>query len=1273
LLPPIIVLATLILLWARTLFSPPDYIGYTNFITPSSPSLITQFYWTWSPYQYGGFPTLSPLSLALQYIFDFGPLKALGVLFGSSAAVRLYILATPLFLGLSFYLLVGEFTRDRRLKIIGVLFLLLNPFQFELYANGDFYLFVPQAFLFLSLALLCRSFNGVKRRPLILLVSLALLTFCAIQFQVYLLGIVFFLTVGVLVILIPKRQPWLQSARSILIHVASTLLVIPLSLVFLLPLIAGPSAPVRDSVYAVTVQTFVFYSSGTTPVLFLHAYPPNSGWTLAGFAGPVIEFVWTGMMFAVLLFILGSYFIARDRRLLLLSAALLAFALIGAGPSGFLGTFADYLYLHSAFFQVVNASYYWDWLLIAPLYGLGLVVALAQLEGVTVERVRQRVGALLLPLADVLSPPPHVPDSGGITPSPPDAIRPVGGRRSRFRVFRARTGSTKSFTIRVPTVQTLVIAFVLVTLAIPAAAQGYVQPANELRGITLPYNFAAIAADIKDLAGTNETGVAFFNPDANLYTSNISNMFPNTDFYFPTFRVAGLPFYQSPPLLSNFYFLWVYHLFYTNATKYVAELMGLAGIQYFVVLYGSNSASYYPWFMSWADGKNASTLLTYQVGVKEVLDSSTFAIYDNTYYSGPAKPISNFTILAGGYDLLNSAAYTGVNISNLAVMFPEDLPQGSCGSIVNQTGLVVSSSQNALYGIALRCLSVTPLDLMAGANPLNDPSDGWTSNFRLLGLPVLSAEPGQFPVTSGPYSLSVSGTDDCTGSCDLWLHVLSSPQSGDLTLSVGSNRVALQTNPELDGLANSFVWVKVPLADYSRDEPVTMTSLDGTNAVDYAYIVENMSVEREMTALQSQLASRDSKLLSVAGAYEIGLDSAELSDSLHYQRGDALTAPGNQSGAVPSSQMLILSAGSSATPVTAHINLSTFGTAGSVLLRLQGLGRFVATLTVSNETANLILDSGNYASYNESWGWVRLNVPASPELSLNITLDQGVMYIALVAFASNGTLPALSGQEVPVGNITYVGVSPGVTAGSPIVSESPQLTEISGSLNVTSPANLSAGGVLVNAIFQNETEALPVTFSCTASSGIELFIDGEGCVGNTSSVPISVSPNLRYNVTSGYWSKWAVDVSAAPGTILPLGSYNYSLRFNTSSAGSVFCPTPDDDLGAQTIELTNLVNGYVLSNVPTTHYLLVRLSFFSSLIPSQAGVSTASLSGGLNTLIVLSSNDSGSLQFVVASSNAASLGLLVGLLTAGIYVAAAVVLKRRSRNVIRREPVHDES
>ncbi len=492
-----------------------------------------------------------------------------------------------------------------------------SPFQIQLYGQGDYIAFTSQGFAFLAIYFLWKALENRHSLWLFFPLSVCSILLSINTFQVFVLGLaLYFALFGAFTIWLPETVT--RAKLKDLGKFASRFLIIPLLLApLLLPLISAPISLAPSSAYAPSFSTFSANSASPIAIFLLAGYTytsssplPNSiGYQMVVSAGgPTTAGIWFWCVVVMVVLTWVLVIVYRDRRGYLLLALATAGSIFGSGPYGPLGFFNSYLYLHAPGYQILNASYYWDWVIVAPVFALALgVVAERSLDGRIQRWWKNRNQAQL---------------AGRYTA--PLSLPSVFLRVNRRRMILLGA--------------VCLACAVLTSSALPIAT-GAQNGSLGIHGVNYPADYNEIPALLTNLIGSGYAGVALFNPDTNWFLFNSSHYVPNAFYSFPTVRTPGLPVYGAPDYSSNFYFYWVYEEFYTNATRYIGQLLALAGIEFLLVFYGTEAASSYPYFLPFSFGKNASQLMVYQTGIVPVFSSPDFEIFRNLAFTASRRAV----------------------------------------------------------------------------------------------------------------------------------------------------------------------------------------------------------------------------------------------------------------------------------------------------------------------------------------------------------------------------------------------------------------------------------------------------------------------------------------------------------------------------------------------------------------------------------------------------------------------------------------------------------
>jgi hypothetical protein len=959
----LIVLAADLAINAQLLLEFHGYLGFINFDVPYATAQVPGFPGAWSPYQYNGVPELNIVLSQLGYVTNPGPIGVLYTLFGPTNGAKFYIVGSIAFLGLAVLLLARTVVRSPWGQLLGALFLVIGPFQLQLYDQGDYPEFVLVGLVFLSIYLLYRALDRPRDAWIFFPLSVWVLFLGGSEVQFLILGLflwLFFLLLFVLRSTVGRS--WIRAIAAPLARViAVPFILTPLLLTaYYGPLNLGPGSALAQSLTQFTNQT-----TDPLSVFFLQGYVGNFGGALIATVNPTLESVWMGLSFALMAGIWVGYFLTWDRRILAVFFLAVAASLFGAGPHGPLGAFNQYAYTHILGAQSLNTSYYWDWILVAPAYAVALAVL--------VERLLAAPRPVPSPLPGVAGVP---------------VLRRAHRTMGRLTQWRGR----RLYAVAL-------VGILVASAAIPYGTGALYASDGGIHDTIFPADYTSIVSLIQRMVGNSYAAVAVLNPDVNWFLDNASQVSKNPFFLYPVARTPGVPVYIAPPVPSNYYFYWVYSEFYTNATPYVGELFALAGVEYLLVLNGTQSASFYPNFLPFSYHVNPNVLLRYQKGIVPIYSSQNFVLYQDLYYGGVASAVNSLTVVAGDYSGLVAMAESGVNLTETATVFPTDLTPATCAEEMPYFKHVYAQSPNALLGYALQC------NYLSATDPLSQitlATQGWMSSQGYVGSPVTDRWPGPLAVAlGGPWTLSLPvSTAGCGPQCSLWVPVRFNGDGGSLTFSWGSQSFTLDTAHAYEGYSSSMVWVGLPFSITGSPGPLRVTAESGDNAIG-SVLVEG-TAPSNASILEAWLAEhlRAATVLEATPAGDLAGTPAEHSLPVPLNSGILEMSPSGIEGASNVTVPLV----PSLRPVVAQ-------------LRLELRGPAVLRLTFGSETQVVSTTASSAAGSGSGVSTLSVGLDASsrlPATQLGITLVAGSVDLLQVSLLPASLAPERS-TETPDG------------------------------------------------------------------------------------------------------------------------------------------------------------------------------------------------------------------------------------------------------------------
>ena len=1170
----------------------------------------------WNPYQYLGGPVAIPFETVLAQLAVLNVVGGVATFSGPQGAASAYAVLTTIWVGFTFSLFSRTFVRSYWGQFAGAILAAAGPFQLQMLGQGDYGQFVAEGLVFLSIYFLWRAIGDRDRRWVLYPASLIALLLSFEMVQIFLVGLVLyvaaFLTFTIVLPTGPIRARFLSAGE-----LAVRFLVLPLLLApVILPAVLSPSLSLApSSPYAAPLSTFSTFSATPWAVFFGLGYPSGAGtqltnfqgWTyVASAAGSVVADIWLVLILVAVTLVWLLVLLFRDRRAYVLLVISVIGSLLGSGTTGPLGGFNSYLYTHLVGYQELNASYFWDWILVVPVFLLAL--------GVLVERLESRYRS-----------------AGRARPFRRDASEP-SSRLPPVRRWIRRLTPFRRGTRVVVTGLALLFAVLFVLPYSVGAQNGPIQEAPVgVQVFHYPSDYAQIPTELSQLTGATYAGVAVFNPGSTWKWQTSGSVVPSYFYYFPVARTPTTPGYAQPPYSTSFYAYWVYQQFYSNATKYVGPLFASVGVGYLLVFYNAEPSLSYQF--PYVQGQNASNLMRYQVGIVPVVERSDYAIYRNTFFSGSAASLTHVSIVTGGYAELNAMAYAGVNLTAQAAVFPSDIPSGQCGHYLELASRVYAASANALDGLALACIansSVDPVTRLARGTAV---TNGWSSSYSALGgalgRPGVDDWPVPLAVTQGgTHTLSLTVDAGSCASCRFFLPVRLFSDGGSLTFGWKGNAWTLATDRPYDDTFNAMVWVELPFGPGGGTGTLTVSSNSGWNAIGTVYVAS----PAEMSAWLVSVETSRSIVLAQPGetlTVPVPPDGKVASFYCSFGTPNALDASG-----------LCVTANSTHT-VVANVSVPT-NRSGSISLLVRATGS--VTLRLGGSTGPLLGFEGLANRSNDSWGWIRAPfVPGAPVPNDTLTLSVigGNLSISELVFVPTGFYPSVSvADPAPSLSIATIDLGPAVTAFRMNVTDlAPGAQQLSGTIGY---GPVAAGETLAT-VTLNRTPpgASDIALQYTVPTALRIEFDGILVSGSSSAGDTLFSLAFLTQNRSGPPSTSVLSLVASDS--LPATDLAFSLRVE---AVSIPQDSPVSDLApGAPWSVSARSTGYDLSG-PPSDLLLVRVPYYPSL----------TLTGDRGTLVpAYGAVDS----LILDSTNATALSVepaAVGNLTLGYAILAGTVL-----------------
>ena len=829
---PLAIAAIEVIIFFR-MFLYSGYIQWGNFGFPLKPNIFNSLKsLTWDPYNYGGLPTETPWTSFFGNINSVG-IVLLGGLWSLNIAVKIYIFLSTFFMACSFYLLIGQFSKSLIARGLSVVFILANPLSLQFIGQGDPFQFIIWGIYFLSLFFLFESSRSTSyRRGVYLLISVIFLSLTVSVPQIFYLGSALYIIFIFYSYVIDYGQFKFEGFRRFLKILVTTIsLLVLLIMPLILTTLFGAFNLSPNSAVASPLNNFIGYSTSFSNLLLMNSFPMLNISVLLGSMDTVfLLHFWSVVIIIFVFVIFASGFIFMDRKMLFLELVIILAALFGSGYSSPISAVDTYLYTHMFGYQVLNTSYYWEWIVIIPLYAILTSMLIDHLIKIALKSENYTF-EFTITRKDTTSPEKFV---------------------HRHRI----TLNFPSKSSRVALI--IVLAVVIMLIAPPLAGQGFYGSGNTgIHQTNVPVSsYSQLVQKLDYLVGNSCVGVAYFTPDNYVYFGNNTNGVSQPLLNDPGVNSPGIPSYGAPPVVSNNFFYWLYTEFYLNETHEIAQLFSLEGIKYFVTLNGVISAS----SLYIANSKNATRLMQYQNDVRLLCSNSDYSVFESTLNVDVANSAQGFTLMSGNYNSLSEASALGVNISKIVPVFTGDLNSSNFNFFLNNTESMIFFNSASLLTLAIDRYtnsSDTIDPLFFTNNYYYSPYQGWMSSTGLetSNNNYILSDPYPFAITATNKSMSSNFTTRSSGGYTLFAQALLSQPDSRMQFTIDGSSTQISSNIE------GFQWIRIPFHANSGRNELSIKSLDGLNGIQRIVIVKSGLIGPEIVALQQFAKSRGIPLL----------------------------------------------------------------------------------------------------------------------------------------------------------------------------------------------------------------------------------------------------------------------------------------------------------------------------------------------------------------------------------------------------------------------------
>jgi hypothetical protein len=1208
----------------RLLIGIRGYLNWGNFVVPPTSTQLANDWLVWNPYQANGFVYFSPGANVSEFALFNVPVYVMSWAVGYEAALLLYILASIILLAFAFYLLSGFVTASTYPRAVATLFFLANPLTLQLISAGDFIQFVSEAAVLLSIVALIVA---IRRGPSVgsyalVAVSICLFAACCDFPQLVYIGWAVWVGTGILVTLQKTGLRTSMAYRGVL-RMAAYAGALTLSLsYFLLPLFATGYSYSGTSASATPLSQFQSSSSPVLDMFLLRGYPPNLGWSSVQGAYPNLYAAWFFAAAIVIILAVSAVIRRPGGKSLVLTSVLLIGCILGSGAAGPASGVTSYLYLHMPGYALLDASYYWDWIVVLPAEALLLAISLS--PSVQPRKIGTLHAKIVNRGADLVS-----------------SIRQRLPTKSRLSSSLAIRGAA--------------IGLVLAVVAMPIAGQGYYGSYNNnvygIHSTYLPPNFSQLVADVKGAVGGTSTGIAILNPDDYVTFANQSQPSSDPLVLYPDGRTVGLPFGAVGSNVADYYFFWLYQQLYEGHTRYFGQLMGLEGVSVFVVLFDSESASYFPYYMPWSYGVNASILMEEQVGVSSVLVTSDYQIFRATQIVPVASLDRTQTLVLGSYETLAQLPYLGVNLTGRAINFDSDLGSGP-ELPLSQTSLVVVNGPTPLTDLAMQGQSVTLADPVPYVTGSATQESGWVSTYSIaaLGDPYTDSLPYPIAASFIPNSvLNLPLEVSRSGQYELWLDLLFTSNGGPLSLELDGRLLSeVNTTATSFNSTDQLAWIHFNVSLGGGTHSLRLITHSAVTGIRMAALAPFGYVEGAVNNVSQQLRSWRIPTIDMYGSDELAISDP---NAFH---GSFPT------DAIPGGDYLFLGNSYGTSPVTLDLTFPTPDSNGTLVLETLANGWQELREGSAGQSVSIGFISGQYNLSDSGWGQVSLTVPCSQvQCRVNLTLSGGTEFLAWVALVPPGAVRAISTTSMNLAEPTSINLSHYTANLTLSLSNGPHATDISGSFKYSGSAPPLTQ--LISLSFNTSILTESIELAGTVHGDVFAAFDGLQISG--SGVDSSVRYQGQFGIDSYLGVPQPSSVYFLPTLARIAGPETVLFNFSVAAVSPPYAPLPqvDPDQLTGNVTVSYTQSGYSLSCSCEGAFLLVRTPFIAGSYVVGDDGSILPGGGGMTTIITFNGTAS-AFQIEVRSWLFLEVGIVASIVSPLCVFVFGLVTLRRFRN-----------
>ena len=676
-----------------------------------------------------------------------------------------------------------------------------NPFQITQLAAGDFLILFYEGFLLLSIFFMLVAINNKKMLNIYWVISFFFMFLTAGELEFSYLGIPLYIVVFSTEFFILHRSE-LKLRKIVYKIIFYDVMIILAFLLIYMPIIlpayfGSYISLISHSPIAEPLSEYASFTDNFQGVLFLMPYTYTGEKignvvTYGLFLNYKIlyyAYLYVLYIFVLLLLIFSVIIRAVNSKIYFITA--IVSALLGSGPHSPVKFIPIYLYEHLPGYPLLNTSYYWDWIVIAPLYSILILIVLSKIWPKKKEIKNIKINIIA-------------------------------------RLVKASNRIKKPLTI-------IFVLIIVSLLIIPFVTQDYYY--DNGNGIMdrgkYEYNYTPMSNQLCALEEKEPGGVIFLPPGPEIYKNGTNECNHATFSYdnYMSFRELQVPSYGSSPsndTLINCYFYNLLYGDYGSSSKInIGLIMSYLDMKYIVILknmtqYGNAGYTY------------SNLHMNKFTGIKIIDNSANYEIYSSLYRPVSVLYSNTFSIDIGNLYSLNILEANNYDINHAIQVYSSGINYNNFWFYLNNTSnieLQNMSYLNYLYLESTNYKTTNPTEYVSQNSSSHFARYNWAngSHYNPPEVSDLPSSPSEYAITCSKYDNLNINVDGSNKYNKAFIEVYFSTVAPNANISIFADDNMIQTiNPHIDNSSqNGFLLVPI---NYDINKDITLTINSGNTS-----------------------------------------------------------------------------------------------------------------------------------------------------------------------------------------------------------------------------------------------------------------------------------------------------------------------------------------------------------------------------------------------------------------------------------------------------------